>query len=384
MATNKKISFATFNLYNLQLPGLPLYERSKPYTKKEYAAKIDWTAGVLDQLKADVIGFQEVWSRQCLEDAFAAAGLNKEYELVTFANGRAISNALAIRKPATLVSAEEIADFPEELYLKKLPPDQKNAAKGKSIVGDERDYTMSVNIKKFSRPILRATIKPVITGKAPSNIRVCVAHLKSKLPIRFMSQDYDALPKSVSEKAIKSHSGAIGGALATIRRAAEAGAIRVLLDKMTRGTDTPVVVLGDLNDAQLSVTTSIITAQPTLNLTEKSRGGRRSDRGFYSTAVLQELRSLRDVYFTHIHKGLRESLDHILVSEQFYDASVNRIWSFDEMRIINDHLDDRPHKGRPPTSDHGVVKARFDYNPSEEMKAKKSKKKTAKKKAATS
>lgn len=353
----KQIAFATFNLFNLQLPGKAMYEGKKVYTKAEYRKKIEWTAGVLKKLQASVFGFQELWSEQCLEDAFTRAGLIKDYTLVTHSRHDGISNALAVRNPHSVVRSEWITNFPPELVLKK--------ARGKQ---NEPDYQMAVNIKRFSRPVLRVTIKPSVSGVTTPNIVACVAHLKSKLPIRLDQ----GLPS-----ATKSHRGAIGGALATIRRTAEAGALRVVLDKITRGTSTPVVVMGDLNDSQLSVTTSLITSQPSLHLVAKSRAGRRSDRGLYSTATLQELRSLRDVYYTHIHKGLRESLDHILVSEQFYDHSVNREWSFHEMQIINDHLDDE----NPEASDHGVVMAVFDHNRARKLAAKK---KAAKKKASGS
>lgn len=37
--------------------------------------------------------------------------------------------------------------------------------------------------------------------------------------------------------------------------------------------------------------------------------------------ALQEYRDTRDVYYTHIHKDIRESLDHILLSQEFYNNS---------------------------------------------------------------
>ncbi len=334
----KQISFATFNLYNLQLPGKAMYKNKTPYTASQYKRKIAWTASVLSRLQADVFGFQELWSAQCLVDAFTEAGLNSAYSLVTNTESGGISNALAVKRPSLVVDRKWIESFPPELVLRK--------ARGGD---DQPNHEMTVKIKEFSRPLLRATIRPDIGATTPG-IVVCVSHLKSKLPIWLDPW----MPDAVTE-----HREAIGGAMATIRRTAEAGALRIILNKLTEDVETPVVVLGDLNDAQLSVTTSLITSQPSLRLFAKSRAARRSNRGLYSTATLQELRSLRDVYYTHIHEGLRESLDHILVSEQFYDHSVNRVWSFHEMRIMNDHLDDE----NPEASDHGVVMAVFDHNP---------------------
>lgn len=81
--------------------------------------------------------------------------------------------------------------------------------------------------------------------------------------------------------------------------------------------------------------------------------------GLYTVSVLQQMRSLRDVYYTHEFKGIQEVIDHVLVSEQFYDHSDQRLWSFQEMRVWNDYIEE----GDKRTSDHGVVCARFLYDP---------------------
>ena len=63
-----------------------------------------------------------------------------------------------------------------------------------------------------------------------------------------------------------------------------------------------------------------------------------------------------------MHNDLRESLDHVMVSEQFYDHSRNRLWLFDGLTINNDHLNDEDHKATG-TGDHGVVKVKFQWRP---------------------
>ena len=57
---------------------------------------------------------------------------------------------------------------------------------------------------------------------------------------------YDADPDRY-----KNHAQAIGGAMSTIRRTAEATALRILLTRAMKGTVTPVIVLGDLASAQV-------------------------------------------------------------------------------------------------------------------------------------
>lgn len=333
----KQLKIATMNLYNLQIAGSKMY-RGNLMKKKVYDGKIIWTADKLKTLDADVIGFQELWHPDALSDAFKKAGLINNYELVTRLYPGSVAVALAFKKKHKRISNRWIEDLPDELVLRK---------KTKSF-SNEPNYKVSVGIKNFSRAILKVNIKP---EKGPAII-FYTAHLKSKLAIQLDKVDS-------SNSNIKPHQAALGSALATIRRTAEAAGLRILVNKTLKVTDTPAVVLGDLNDSQLSVTTAIITGQPKYRLYEKSRVGQRSDKGLYSVATLQELRSLRDVYYTHIFNGIRESLDHILVSEQFYDHSNKRIWSFRELRIINDHLDNKEGYG----SDHGAVCATFDYNP---------------------
>jgi len=343
-----ELKFATFNLYNLQLPGEPMY-RGKRYTPAEYDAKIAWTAEILKKLDADVIGFQELWHPDALKEAFQAANLLLDYTLVAKRFPGNIGTALAVREPHAIVEKDGapqtdwIEKFPSELVLRKREPGSNSS---------EPDYAISVEVDNFSRGLLRAVIKPKHGRKRPPNIVVYVAHLKSKLPIRLDKVDS-------RQASIRKHSTAIGSALSTIRRAAEAAALRVLLTNETKGSKTPVVIMGDLNDSQLSVTTSIVSGDPTYRPFYTSRGGRSSDAGFYAVATLQEYRSLRDVYYTHIYAGRKESLDHILVSEQFYDYSTNRKWSFKEMRLLNDYLDDDDSR----TSDHAAVSATFVYDP---------------------
>lgn len=120
-------------------------------------------------------------------------------------------------------------------------------------------------------------------------------------------------------------------------------------------------MLGDCNDGQHSNTLNILTGQPRF-LTALSAGG--GDADLYAAQTLQQYRSETDVYYTHVHQERRESLDHILVGQEFYDMSRKRLWAFDGLEIANDHLnaDDHTQSG---TGDHGIVRARFRWHPAE-------------------
>ena len=332
------LKIASFNLYNLQVPGEKW--RRKEYSQKEYNAKIDWTASILQKMNADVIGFQELWSKQSLIDAFTTAELINDYELCFIKDKwYDIAVAAAVRKPWKVSGTEIIKKFPSNFVLKKRKY-RRNQDQ------DREDDEMDIKIDKFSRSLLQLTIKHEDIKKLQFKVFAC--HLKSKLPTNLDSEE-EGKPK------IKLHKEALGSAMSTIRRTAEAAALRIVITELTKNTDTPVVVIGDLNDTPLSNTLSIITEKPAFRLYEASGSGSASDIGLYSASQLQQYRSIRDVYFTHEFKGVREILDHVLVSEQFYDHSRNKLWTFKEMKIWNDHIED----GDSATSDHGVVCVEF-------------------------
>jgi predicted extracellular nuclease len=341
MATGD-ISFATFNLYNLNVPDTPIYVDTDGWTQAEYDRKIKWSADMLQCLMADVYGFQELWHGQCLADMFAQAGLTGHYDLLAppTANGGKIVCGGAVRAGLLEGQAQWISDFPADFKLQSKGDDPQTPA-------------IAVNLKGFSRPVLHFKVK---AHAAQAAIHVFVCHFKSKGPTKVHTEAW----YNAAVATYKPHAEAMGSALSTIRRTAEATALRWMLTQRMKGSDDPVVVLGDLNDGQHSNTLNIITSQPNyLKPWSRPAGG---DAALYSAQALQQLQSLNDVYYTHVFQQARESLDHVLVSEQFYDGSKDRIWGFDELTIENDHLNSDDHKARG-TGDHGLVRVQFKYRP---------------------
>ena len=333
-----RLTLATFNLFNLNEPGRPIYT-GQGWSQEQYDRKIAWTASELSLLAADVFGFQELWHADSLNRALDASGLAEQYDVLVpaAANGSRIVCAAIVRKGLLSGDAEWISAFPEGLVLR-------------SRGDDPQTPEISVTIRGFSRPVLHFTIRPRENGP---DVHVYVCHFKSKAPTQVYRDDwYD---KAVYGK----HAKGLGSAQSTIRRTAEAAALRYLLNESMKGNDTPVIVLGDINDGQHSNTANILTEQPRYLVGDSEGGG---DVALYTAQTLQEYRDTRDVYYTHIHQDIRESLDHILVSQEFYDNSRKRIWLFDGLVINNDHLNFEDHKGLG-TTDHGIVRAAFRYRP---------------------
>lgn len=331
---DKAISFATFNTLNMARAGQITYEDERPATAQQERDKIAWVSGKLREMQADVIGFQEIWSPDMLADCFTAAGL--DYEIVARpAPVGQVQVALAARRGLLMGPGRFVSEFPPEVVFRKRPPPP-----GRPV------EDVSVRIESFSRPVLVADIAP--------DIRVMVAHLKSKRPTPLDAQE-------AADPEIRRNSYAIGSALSLFRRAAEGVAMRAMLNEEMTGNDRPFVVLGDLNDAVRAVSTVIVSAEPRYRLFASDRSKARADFGLYSTHDLQDFRSIDARGYTYIYEGLQEILDHILVSEQFYDNSEQRRWSFRNLKVWNDHLD-TPRRA-PGSTDHGILRAAFDANP---------------------
>lgn len=340
----KDISIANFNLLNLNLPGQPIHD-DEGWSEEQYNAKLAFSERVLDDIDADIIGFQECWAAEALAGIFDRPALKGRYDLVArTTDPPGIQVALAVRKG--MLQGE-----PE--WIEELPADAR-------FVGlrEERDAeeSVSITIRKFSRPLLRVLVNKA--DRTP-DILVYVTHLKSKGPTR-LSGERDGADNPVLRK----HRVIAGSVVSHVRRMVEAGAFRAILDGEMRDNDDPVVVLGDLNDGTTSVSTELLTGNPGYRFFAKSKAGEGSKTGLYTVEKLQQLRSFQHVYYTYIHQNKMESLDHILVSDAFYDHSLVRKWSFREMKILNDHLTaTKAERKRLGYNDHGIIVARFDWNP---------------------
>ena len=335
----KKFSVATFNLFNLNEPGLPIYKDAQGWTQEQYNRKITWTAHQIDLLNADVLAFQELWHAESLKRAFNHSSMAGNYQLLvpTDAAGEKIICAAAVRTGIAVESLAWIEDFPENLVLS-------------SGGGDAQTPAIAVTIKGFSRPVLHALLR--LHPMEPL-VHFFVCHFKSKGPTELFREPW-------YEKEVHGlHHTALGAAVSTIRRTAEAAAMRVILNLVMKDTDQPVIVIGDINDGQSSNTQNILTGQPSYLFGDSKGGG---DTALYSAQIMQEFRDTRDVFYTYSHKGMKESLDHILFSQEFYDQSKKRRWMFDGLTVNNDHLNQDDHQ-ESGTNDHGIIKASFIHRP---------------------
>jgi Endonuclease/Exonuclease/phosphatase family len=321
----KTFKVGTFNLYNLVLPNVTYYEKEK-YSSEVYQRKKTWISHQLAQMGADIVGFQELFHEEALREILSATEGYADARLVT-ANPTGENPVVALLSKFPILNSQIFSEFPAAARL-----DVEGAA---------------IPLDRFSRPVLAVDL-------ALSDTLTCtvfVAHLKSKRPI--LSEGADR--NDPVEKAK-------GQARALIRRAAEATALRMILMDKLRDRKYPVIVLGDLNDSGLAVTTQILSGETPWEKLALEKKKEIWDVLLYSVKDLQARQSYGDFYYTHIHNGHYDSLDHILVSEEFVAQNPDRIAKMTYVSTLNDHLIDETlsdEEVEPWQSDHGQVVASF-------------------------
>ena len=113
MARRTRVSFATFNLYNLNLPGMGVYSDRDGWSTGEYGKKLDWSASIIRRLDASVWGFQELWHADALQAVFEASGIGNRYRLLVPAGHRGgrIVCAAAVEQDLLVGENVDISQF---------------------------------------------------------------------------------------------------------------------------------------------------------------------------------------------------------------------------------------------------------------------------------
>jgi endonuclease/exonuclease/phosphatase family metal-dependent hydrolase len=320
-ASMATLSVASCNLLNLALPGQRFYANQEPYGAEEHERKLDWLGAMLARLSADVVGFQEVWHEAALKAAVARSGLRYAAVAAPGAEQGAVGTPrLGLATRLALEHIDTVADF--------LPNEVVNVPE------------LGVHTH-FERPVLRA----VLRTKAGQRLHVLVVHLKSKRPKYWQDADGRAL-----EDVADPHITARATLRSLLMRAAEAAALRRVVVEITQRTHEPLILMGDMNDGPLSVTSQMIAATQAVAYDK----GARDVALYHAWDVATEPALRRDMAYSHVHQGWPDMLDQVWVSEEFVAGSRFAIGDVKRVEVFNDHLHESRERWR---SDHGFVRA---------------------------
>ncbi len=312
----QEIRLATFNVRNLVLPDIVYYDDLPPYTQEEYEAKTAWIAEKIDQSDADVIGFQEIFSKKALHDVVAKTRHYREANLICFD----LNDPPASLKPqVALLSRLPLAGSPQT----------------HQIFPRHFQITLPITdtlINRFSRPVLET---PVFLPNGQI-LNIYVVHLKSKRP-DFINSANKSDPYQYGLAALRS----------MMRRAADALGVRTLVSGFRQDNALPVAILGDFNDFSLAVSTRIVTGE--------EHESEQPLSPFYRLYDCFEIQSDPDSSKNHLSQFLEENgtprIDHIFVSEEFTEKSGFLTGKIKKMVYLQNDGD----PDNPELSDHSLA-----------------------------
>ena len=328
-------SVMTWNVENLFTPDID----ASIEDQITYAFKLNLLANVIRSTDPDIIGMQEVGGEEPMNDLQLA--LNNTYPnriVSAFPDRRGIRVAFLTKLEVTKV--EDIADFPTGPATTIF-----------DITGDGQP----IPLNRMGRGALLVRVK-----KDDVAVTVINTHLKSKL-LTFKTVDGRSSFAPINEAQRAQVAG-----IALHRRTAEAVTLRHRISLLLENqADTPLILLGDLNDVPKAQTSLLLLGPPGSEL--GSRGFNRPDKG--DDTRLFNLAELipDDRRYSRIHHGRTELLDQILASEELFPRDANDDRTLPEVDSIINYVDHMPSITDNPNlrvdkvpPDHSPVVAKFD------------------------
>lgn len=323
-------SVSTFNLCNLQSPGITLFGEFA-WSRTQYQRKVGWLAAQCHAAPATLMAFQEVWCEPALADVFATAGLRDRYQLVCHPGNDDMHVACAVQQDWHILEHNWIQDFPTGLDWRS----------------DDTRYAMSAHITHFSRPVLKLRVR----GPSGHTLTLFNAHLKSRRPIPPGNEHYYG--------AGPDHWLDVARALAGMRRLAEAAVLRLLVNQQLAETDDAVIMAGDCNDRYPGLVVDTLKGDTRFRQGTNNRSGRRADWGLYHLLDLNAQQPTLSAaeYITFCGEDEQVALDHLLFSWHFHPRAAGHRWHLQHWQAHHKHL----HHYKPFMSDHAMVHADFRY-----------------------
>ena len=313
-------TFATLNLLNYVAPPNACYEFHNIYEEHQWLKKQQWIAKQIEQLQPDLIAFQEVFSREELEQQMLELGFPHFATIAapTVEDGYLYTApvvALASRYPFDEISA---VDYPQ------------------GLTQEQPDYR---------RQPLRATVTLPELG----TIDVYVVHFKSQRPI---DNALDLDEKETNSSLDLWQQACLGNWLSTIQRGWECHLLHHAIVERKKQTAHPIVLMGDFNQhlANSELAALNIHAHPKTDEPRQIAPYQLIDAG--STWYHEEPWSRPA---THYYGAKGSVLDYILLSWELNNLSDFPRAELCHYQVLDKHLINPSFEEDAQASDHAVV-----------------------------
>lgn len=332
---------ATFNLFHYAVPGIFWHERepTATYTDAQWTAKNAWIGATLDQMGADVVGFQEVVSVEALRNLAATHGYPHFY-----AAGHPIFDAT---DPAIYVNAVVALASKHPMLVSDL--NELGGIPADTVIDDQFRFSRTPVIAKVAFPDIGETT-------------VYVCHFKSQGAF-VLNEDIDAIADWGDKIRTYFRLRAIAGVDQVSKRAAEAGVLYQLFRRaLEQDPKARVVLLGDLNEGPESHTIGILTqSERVFSWGSQPPNAIPADKVFLKhTYPIYDSWSLAATPggqrpFTH-RSGVGGSvLDYVILTNAFNPRNPGRSATVESVKVFDAHFVNEVPKQQ--SSDHAPVVA---------------------------
>jgi len=323
----KNVRVGTFNLFQFVTPPYSWYTQENSFTEKEWKQKRSWIKKQIIEMNCDIIGFQEVFSKEILENITKELGFDY---FITVDEAKVDDE-----NPMTFISTIVA-------LASKYP-----------IL----DITSVSHDLKSTFHFSRTPIKALIELPNQQEITVYVNHFKSnrenELEYSFTKNHTLKQKKEKTKYALKEN---ISTSLK--QRLCETASLFHDFKK----TLTPIISLCDLNDKEFSLSIDALTNEAY------------HQNSSVDSYILYDVYNLVDkkVYNPHpeyktpkrtptsYFQGVGNVLDYIFVSKEFDHNQSDAIGRIVSYEVHNQHLHNNPH-GSLLKSDHAQVVCEIEF-----------------------
>jgi endonuclease/exonuclease/phosphatase family metal-dependent hydrolase len=325
-----KLRLGTFNLFQFVAPPFMYYTRKGKYNQKQWIEKTTWITAQIRQMGCDVIGFQEVFSKEALEILVKELG----FEYFATVEDAKRSDTTPNKYMSTTVA-----------IASKYPITQL-----KSV--DTHAPSLEKHHFQDAFAFSRLPIKATLALRNDQEVVVYVCHLKSNRlnEFEYVFKKGDTLTQK-KERVSTILQGKSAKALK--QRLCEASS---LFFDMQASQETPTVLMCDLNDKEFSLTIDALT-NPRYHDEASQKSLLLCDAHYHHTPQVdnphpEQKNPQRKA--TSYFKSKGNVLDYIFLSKHFCKEQPHSIANITDYTVLDAHLVGNK-DGSILTSDHAQV-----------------------------
>ena len=331
-----KIRVGTFNLFQFVEPPYSWYTKKEKFNNEQWEEKKAWIKNQIIKMDCDVIGFQEVFSRDALKILMNELGF-EYFKTVDFAKTKDENDKVFVSTTVALASKYPITNIQE--VKAHIPSLKKHYFEG---------------FFKFARIPIKANI--TLANGVDTTFYIC--HLKSNRLNEFeyvftkshtLEQKKEQVDKALKDKYSK----------ALKQRLCEASSLFFDIKKQK---NKPSILMCDLNDKEFSITIDALTNNKYHDKNRKETFTLVDAYHQYEKKVYNphpEAKEPKRPATSHF-AGKGNVLDYIFISNVFNKRNKDRVAQVSNYEIFDEHLKINP-DGSLLKSDHAQVVCELEF-----------------------